>query len=113
MHGTDKSVGWICATCTLLNPWTRPGCEVCARARPVAEGLRTPPPMSPPPPNIEPEKLPPNEAYQKLLNLEQDDAVPNAEDFNCSVCLMEVPVGIGVTLRDCLHSFCKLVNCSE
>lgn len=89
---------------------------MCARARPVAEGLETPPQLSPPletsppPPHIEPEKPALNQAYQKLLNLEQDDAVPNAEDFNCSVCLMEVPTGIGVTLRDCLHSFCKLVD---
>lgn len=98
--------GWICPTCTLLNPWTRPGCEVCARARPLAEGLPTPAPADSPEPGPAEGALL-NQAYQKLLHLEQSDAVPNAEAFNCSVCLMEVPVGIGVILRDCLHSFCK------
>ena len=84
----------------------RPGCEVCAHRRPDVNAIddgaddvdgawaggaaRV-------------------EGYQRLINLDQSDAVPNADPFDCPVCLMNVPAGIGVTLRDCLHTFCKQV----
>ena len=47
------------------------------------------------------------EDYKKLLELEHSDLVPNAEEMDCPICLMAVPPAVGVTLRDCLHSFCK------
>lgn len=50
---------------------------------------------------------PPKEDYKRLLELEQNDLVPNGEEMECPICLMAVPPAVGVTLRDCLHSFCK------
>ena len=39
--------------------------------------------------------------------LDGSDVVTNAEAFGCPVCLMTVPAGVGVTLRECLHNFCR------
>ena len=78
-----------------MNPLERPGCELCAAERPGDAG-----PIAAQVDEIAVD-------YQRLLNLDQTDVVPNAEDFDCPVCLMGVPAGVGVTLRDCLHTFCK------
>jgi RanBP-type and C3HC4-type zinc finger-containing protein 1 len=40
-------------------------------------------------------------------NDDGDALAPNAEDVDCPICLMAVPARVGVTLRDCLHSFCR------
>lgn len=46
--------------------------------------------------------------YNKLVDLlDQSDVVTNADSFDCPVCLMTVPAGVGVTLRECLHNFCR------
>ncbi len=46
--------------------------------------------------------------YKKLVDLlDGSDVVTNADAFDCPVCLMIVPVGVGVTLRECLHNFCR------
>ena len=100
--------GWICPQCTLLNPLNRPGCEVCATARPadvvLPAGMADEEAAAA---EAKPEAAAMTEDYQRLINIDQSDAVPNGEPFDCPVCLMNVPAGIGVTLRDCLHTFCK------
>ena len=46
--------------------------------------------------------------YKKLVDLlDVSDVVTNADSFDCPVCLMTVPAGVGVTLRECLHNFCR------
>lgn len=45
--------------------------------------------------------------YTQLLNLDNTNIVPNAESFECPVCLTEVAVGAGVVLRECIHTFCR------
>ncbi len=46
--------------------------------------------------------------YKKLVDLlVGSDVVTNADPFDCPVCLMTVPAGVGVTLRECLHNFCR------
>jgi RanBP-type and C3HC4-type zinc finger-containing protein 1 len=46
--------------------------------------------------------------YKKLVDLlDGSDVVTNADPFDCPVCLMTVPAGVGVTLRECLHNFCR------
>ena len=39
--------------------------------------------------------------------LDQSDVVTNADSFDCPVCLITVPARVGVTLRECLHNFCR------
>nr|2CRC_A Chain A, Ubiquitin conjugating enzyme 7 interacting protein 3 [Homo sapiens] len=34
--GSSGPVGWQCPGCTFINKPTRPGCEMCCRARPEA-----------------------------------------------------------------------------
>lgn len=53
--------------------------------------------------------------YQYLIQLDNQDLIPNAELFECSVCFNEVKISEGVVLRDCLHQFCKqcLANAIE
>lgn len=48
--------------------------------------------------------------YKKLVDLlDQSDVVTNAQSFDCPVCLMTVPARVGVTLRECLHNFCRFL----
>ncbi|EFX66469.1 hypothetical protein DAPPUDRAFT_64670 [Daphnia pulex] len=50
----------------------------------------------------------PKADYKKLVDLlDGSDVVTNADPFDCPVCLMTVPAGVGVTLRECLHNFCR------
>lgn len=45
--------------------------------------------------------------YLQLINLDNADLVENVEAFECVICYMEIAPGDGVTLRECLHQFCK------
>ena len=36
-----------------------------------------------------------------------EDIIPNAETFECTICYLETEPGDGVVLRECLHTFCK------
>lgn len=45
--------------------------------------------------------------YTELVQLEQQALVPNAESFECGICIEEYPPGQGVVLRECVHIFCK------
>ena len=42
--------------------------------------------------------------YKKLDDL---DIIPNAEQFECIICYLDIEPGDGVVLRECLHTFCK------
>lgn len=44
--------------------------------------------------------------YEELLDLEEKSGfVPSTTVFTCAICLVEVDVGDGITLRRCLHEF--------
>lgn len=46
--------------------------------------------------------------YNKMLEIESaSGCAPNSEEFEYSICLTTTEIGEGVTLRNCLHSFCK------
>ncbi|CAJ0965429.1 unnamed protein product [Ranitomeya imitator] len=56
--------------------------------------------------------------FLHLLQLDNEVLIPNQELIECRICYMEVPAGVGVLLRECLHSFCReclrqVVNCCE
>lgn len=75
---------WKCVICTLINSNDRPGCEACTTERPQQKN------------------------YRKLVDLDNTDLVLNSEPFECCICFTECPIGDGVILRECLHTFCKL-----
>ncbi|KAG5682773.1 hypothetical protein PVAND_012105 [Polypedilum vanderplanki] len=45
--------------------------------------------------------------YQKLLEIGKKSLIENQEEFVCSLCNGFCTKGIGVTLKYCLHSFCR------
>ncbi|XP_028179572.1 uncharacterized protein LOC114366794 [Ostrinia furnacalis] len=48
-----------------------------------------------------------SDVYNELVQLEQQALVPNAEEFECEICMEQCQPGDGVVLRECVHSFCK------
>lgn len=96
---------WECVRCTFLNPNSSRICAMCAHARAydknpkVAEKRQKK--RAPQPANKS------DLHYLQLLNLDNADLVENTELFNCPVCFLDIPPKDGVTLRDCLHQFCK------
>ncbi|XP_065164081.1 LOW QUALITY PROTEIN: uncharacterized protein [Atheta coriaria] len=88
-----KQAHWICHVCTLVNNPTANICSVCATVRQKQENTNKPD-----------NKL----HYYELMNLDNSDLVPNCDAFECLVCLTEVKPKEGVTLRECLHQFCKM-----
>ncbi|XP_063003472.1 ranBP-type and C3HC4-type zinc finger-containing protein 1 isoform X2 [Elgaria multicarinata webbii] len=112
-------VGWECPRCTYLNKPTWPGCEMCCGERPkgyiLPEGYQLD--------GEEQDRLQ-KEAeatrqyeqakeqqkqrnYQQLLQLDGQSLVPSDEAVDCPICFVTLEPGEGVTLRECLHSFCK------
>ncbi|XP_060516771.1 uncharacterized protein LOC132696140 [Cylas formicarius] len=89
---------WECHLCTLLNPISSNVCAVCATVRLSRTPLRS---------SAKKKAPQPEQTYQQLVNLDNADLVSNAEPFECVVCLIEVPEHDGVTLRECLHQFCR------
>lgn len=90
---------WECHLCTLLNPISSNICAICAsirssKVRPIKKK------------KILPQTPTPNH-YMQLINLDNADLVLNNEKFECVVCLTEIDIGNGCTLRECLHQFCK------
>ena len=51
--------------------------------------------------------------YEHMLSVDNQDMVPNMEEFECPVCFDTVKAGDGVILRECLHKFCRYVVTSE
>ncbi|CAG9853836.1 unnamed protein product [Phyllotreta striolata] len=88
---------WECHLCTLLNPVSSNVCAVCSTVR-----VRTKV-------EVKTEEAASTEAqtYYQLLNLDNTDLIENVEPFTCLVCFAEIPAKEGVTLRECLHQFCK------
>ncbi|XP_044268651.1 uncharacterized protein LOC123013867 [Tribolium madens] len=98
---TLKPGEWECHLCTLLNPISSNICAVCATVRqkdlsPIKRfsKKKAPQPQA-------------DQTYLQLVNLDNKDLVENREPFECLVCFMEIAPGDGVTLRECLHQFCK------
>ncbi|KAK9888377.1 hypothetical protein WA026_000628 [Henosepilachna vigintioctopunctata] len=96
---------WECHLCTLLNPMKSNICGVCATVR------------QNPPKKAERKKLASKantssasssgQTYLQLMHLDNADLVHNSEPFDCLICFTEVPPKEGITLRECLHQFCK------
>eukprot|EP00090_Calanus_glacialis_P038794 TRINITY_DN67622_c0_g1_i1.p1 TRINITY_DN67622_c0_g1~~TRINITY_DN67622_c0_g1_i1.p1 ORF type:complete len:470 (-),score=139.27 TRINITY_DN67622_c0_g1_i1:226-1590(-) len=103
-----KAAGWECPVCTLMNPLERPGCLACTTERPADLGAAA---VAPEQPAAETTEKPKEEkknnldAYKQLENL---DIIPNAENFECTICYLDTEPGDGVVLRECLHTFCKI-----
>ncbi|XP_058142824.1 ranBP-type and C3HC4-type zinc finger-containing protein 1 isoform X1 [Dasypus novemcinctus] len=112
-------VGWQCPGCTFINKPTRPGCEMCCRARP--EGYQVP--ASYQPDEEERARLEGEEEalrqyqqrkqqqqegnYLQHIQLDQRSLVLNTEPTECPVCYSVLGPGEGVVLRECLHTFCR------
>ncbi|CAM5095344.1 unnamed protein product [Natator depressus] len=112
-------VGWVCPSCTYVNKPTRPGCEICCKERP--EDYMVPVAYQPDEEELarmrneeeamrqyqqvtEQQKI---ENYQHLLQLDGQSLVPADEVIECPICFVTLQPGEGVTLRECLHSFCR------
>nr|XP_056700876.1 ranBP-type and C3HC4-type zinc finger-containing protein 1 [Euleptes europaea] len=112
-------VGWECSVCTFINKPTWPGCEMCCAERPkdyaMPEGYQ--------PGEEELARLQKEEEamqqykqakeqrkranYQQLLQLDGQRLVLSEAAVDCPICFVTLEPGEGVTLRECLHSFCK------
>ena len=75
-------------------PMTNPRCEPCGNQRRPEEAVHVADSQT-------------AVDYKKLIDLDHSEVVANFADFDCSVCLMNVPSGVGITLRECLHNFCR------
>lgn len=105
---TDRIAGWKCNVCTLVNSSARPGCAACSAQKPFEN--------SSPKPYQKIDNKPQGSQnaqgndkihYLQLLHLDNAELVPNMEDFECPVCLVNYTPGEGVVLRECLHTFCR------
>nr|XP_054323530.1 ranBP-type and C3HC4-type zinc finger-containing protein 1 isoform X4 [Pongo pygmaeus] len=112
-------VGWQCPGCTFINKPTRPGCEMCCRARPEAYQV----PASYQPDEEERARLAGEEEalrqyqqrkqqqqegnYLQHVQLDQRSLVLNTEPAECPVCYSVLAPGEAVVLRECLHTFCR------
>ena len=103
----EAPAGWECPLCTLLNPLDRPGCLACTTDRPANLGAAAGQleQKQEEEEKEEEKKAGGNlEAYRQLENL---DIIPNADNFECTICYLDTEPGDGVVLRECLHTFCK------
>ncbi|KAK2109759.1 RanBP-type and C3HC4-type zinc finger-containing protein 1 [Saguinus oedipus] len=115
-----SQVGWQCPGCTFINKPTRPGCEMCCRARPEAYQV----PASYQPDEEERARLAGEEEslrqyqqrkqkqqegnYLQHVQLDQRSLVLNTEPAECPVCYSVLAPGEAVVLRECLHTFCRV-----
>ncbi|XP_071759881.2 ranBP-type and C3HC4-type zinc finger-containing protein 1 [Centroberyx gerrardi] len=112
-------LGWACKQCTYVNKPTRPGCEMCGDERPVA--YQVPEVYQPDQEEIlrlqqeqlavlqyqqavEEER---ERNFQSLLETDDHSLVPNPLEMDCPICYTSMQPGESVTLRECLHSFCR------
>ncbi|XP_026579044.1 ranBP-type and C3HC4-type zinc finger-containing protein 1 [Pseudonaja textilis] len=112
-------VGWECPSCTFINKPSRPGCEMCCGERPMnyvvpedykldeeeQEWLQRDLEATRQYKQVEEEEKERN--YKQLLNWDNQNLVLSVEAIQCPICFMNLEAGEGVTLRECLHSFCK------
>ncbi|XP_070600504.1 ranBP-type and C3HC4-type zinc finger-containing protein 1 [Erythrolamprus reginae] len=112
-------VGWECLKCTFINKPSRPGCEMCCTERPLnyivpkdyhldeeEEGwLQRDLEATRQYQKVQEEEKERN--YRQLLHWDNQNLVLSEEAIQCPICFMKVEPGEGVTLRECLHSFCK------
>ncbi|XP_072377051.1 uncharacterized protein [Diabrotica undecimpunctata] len=110
---------WECHLCTLLNPLTSNICAVCSTIRlrtktePAEEKKQEEKRVKIKPVTLEEEKTEQRtednqpQTYMQLLNLDNRDLIENTETFTCLVCFIDIAPREGVTLRECLHQFCK------
>ena len=96
--------GWECPVCTLVNPMERPGCQACTTDRPAHLGAEAAVPKEVKEEEAKAAAATNLDAYKQLENL---DIIPNAENFECTICFLDTEPGDGVVLRECLHTFCK------
>ena len=47
------------------------------------------------------------ENYQRLMQAEDEPIVTNEAEFECPVCITDIPPGEGLRLKSCLHMICK------
>ncbi|XP_071824530.1 ranBP-type and C3HC4-type zinc finger-containing protein 1-like [Apostichopus japonicus] len=123
-----REVGWSCERCTFVNPPIIPACRTCLAPRP--ENYEIPLPdsyiMDKDEERIflemkqnemlleeweeEEKQEGRRQASQNLAQMMQvaeQDLVTNMESFECPICFTEVEPNEGVTLRECLHQFCR------
>ncbi|XP_067904722.1 ranBP-type and C3HC4-type zinc finger-containing protein 1-like isoform X2 [Heterodontus francisci] len=112
-------IGWECSGCTYINKPTRPGCEMCSTARP--DDYQVPNLYKPDEEELQRIKdeeenykqyeqskvLQRLQNYKHLLETDEQNLISAWEDFECPICLNILENGEGVTLRECLHAFCK------
>lgn len=112
-------LGWECAMCTYVNKPTRPGCEMCGGDRP--EGYEVPDFYQPDQQEvlrIQQEQLAVlqyEQAQQEeremnflyLLATEEQNLIPSSTETDCPICFSTLEPGEGITLRECLHVFCR------
>lgn len=103
----QSTTEWECNRCTLLNPNSSNICAVCAsvRNRDAAHKNATAKRVKKKAPQPKTDK---DQHYLQLINLDNADLVENVEAFECVICYLDIPPGGGVTLRECLHQFCKM-----
>ncbi|XP_051887179.1 ranBP-type and C3HC4-type zinc finger-containing protein 1-like [Pristis pectinata] len=115
----EPQVGWECPGCTYINKPTRPGCEMCGTARPDDYQV----PNTYKPDQEELQRIKDEEAALKqyeqvgargdngitrqMLETDEQNLISASEEFECPICYVTLEHGEGVTLRECLHSFCK------
>ncbi|XP_038659624.1 LOW QUALITY PROTEIN: ranBP-type and C3HC4-type zinc finger-containing protein 1-like [Scyliorhinus canicula] len=112
-------IGWECLGCTYINKPTRPGCEMCSTARP--DNYQIPNLYQPDEEELQRMKneeenykqyeqskvLKRQQNYKLLLETDEQNLISTGEDFECPICLNTFDNGEDVTLRECLHPFCK------
>ncbi|XP_053169393.1 ranBP-type and C3HC4-type zinc finger-containing protein 1 isoform X2 [Hemicordylus capensis] len=124
-------VSWECPSCTYLNKPTRPGCEMCCADRP--QDYHVPEAYQPDEEELvrlqkeeesmrqyqQVEEQQKQKNFQQFLQLDGQSLVPSEEALECPICFVALQPGEGVTLRECLHSFCRdclrgtILNCQE
>ncbi|XP_071958275.1 ranBP-type and C3HC4-type zinc finger-containing protein 1-like isoform X2 [Antedon mediterranea] len=117
-------VGWHCEVCTMVNAPRRPSCHMCTNPRPDNYVL---PPIGSYELDAVEKRLIEEEKqhedvikqikeadrqaavlnFERLQEYDQLDVIPNNEAFTCLICYDDFDAGEGITLRECLHSFCK------
>lgn len=103
----SKNEEWTCVVCTLINQGNRNVCEICDYARKVEEVVQSPKTAKRLKRRAPVKPRNNDQHYMQLVNLDNEDLVENLEAFECPICFMLIEPGKGVTLRECIHQFCK------